>query len=58
MSEDFGSQYTPVNAPKKNNNVLIIVIIVLIVLCCCCVVAGGWGAWTFGDAVMEFLGLY
>jgi hypothetical protein len=58
MSEDFGSPVTPVEAPKKNNNVLITVIVVLVVLCCCCAVVGGWGAWTFGDYFMEFLGLY
>lgn len=58
MTDDFGSQYTPTEAPKKNNTALIVIIVVLVVLCCCCVVAGGWGAWTFGDYFMEMLGLY
>lgn len=59
MSEEFGSQGTSVEAPKKKNNtVLITVIVVLVLLCCCCVVAGGWTAWTFGDVFLEGLGLY
>ena len=58
MTDDFGSQYTPAEAPKKSNTALIVVIIVLVVLCCCCVVGGVWGAWTFGDYFMELLGLY
>jgi hypothetical protein len=58
VSEDLGSQYTPVDTPKKNNTTtIIIVIVVLILLCCCCVIAGGGLAWTFGDAALELFGI-
>jgi flagellar basal body-associated protein FliL len=53
MAQNYGNP-APV---KRSNTTLIIIIIVLLVLCCCCVV-GGWAAWTYGDAVMESLGVY
>ena len=42
---------------KKKNNTLLIIGIVAIVLCCC-VIAFGFAAWTYGDQVMNALGVY
>jgi hypothetical protein len=41
---------------KKPNRTVIIVASVVLVLCCCCV-AGGWALWTFGDQLVNALGM-
>ncbi len=41
--------------PKKNNTPLIIGAVVVVVLCCCCLFAVL--AYTYGDQVMQALGL-
>jgi hypothetical protein len=46
---------TPVEAPKSNRN-LIIGVVVALVLCCCCAILLGLG-WTFGDQIIQSLGL-
>jgi flagellar basal body-associated protein FliL len=58
MTDEFGTPVTPVAPPKKSSQTWLIVIIVLIVLCCCCALASGILAWNFGDAVMQWLGVY
>jgi len=42
--------------PKKTNKTLIIAVVVVLVLCCCCVAIGALG-WTFGDQIIEALGM-
>jgi hypothetical protein len=49
------SEPMPVETPKSNKT-LIIVVVVVLVLCCCCAVTLGLG-WTFGDAIIEALGM-
>lgn len=60
MTDDFGTPYTPVETPsgRKNSTPIIIAVVVLVVLCCCCVLIAGGLAWSFGDAVMQYLGVY
>jgi hypothetical protein len=59
MSDDFGTPLPPpVDVPKKRSNTaLIIIIIVLVVLCCCCLAIGSIG-WSFGDSILNSLGIY
>lgn len=45
----------PPEAPKSNKTIIIVVVVVL-VLCCCCLAVGALG-WTFGDAIIEALGM-
>ncbi len=45
----------PEEQPKKSNTALIIGIVVVVLLCCCCVVGGL--AWTYGDAIVQSLGM-
>jgi hypothetical protein len=54
--EPVTPDFTPVETPKKTNKTLIIVVVVVLVLCCCCAVIGGLG-WTFGDQIVNSLGL-
>lgn len=42
-------------APKKNNTTLIIVIVAVVVLCCCCAI--GVLGWSYGDTIVQSLGL-
>ncbi len=52
---DPTSEPMPVE-PKKTNKTLIIAVVVVLVLCCCCLVIGGLG-WSFGDQIIEALGI-
>ncbi len=52
--EPTSAPLTP-EAPKSNKT-LIIVVVVVLVLCCCCLAIGALG-WTFGDQIIEALGL-
>ena len=54
--EPVTPEFTPVEPPKKDNKGLIIGVVVALVLCCCCVVFLGLG-WTFGDQIVQSLGL-
>ncbi len=59
MTDDFGTPYTPIEAPpSRSNTPIIIAIVVLVVLCCCCTLVAGGLAWSFGDIVMRALGVY
>lgn len=59
MTDDFGTPYTPVETPPKSRNNLVIgIIVVLVVLCCCCFLSASILAWNFGDAVMNYMGVY
>lgn len=58
MTEEIGVPVTPETPPKNKTQTWLIIIIVLVVLCCCCALVSGWLAWTYGDAVMEWLGVY
>jgi hypothetical protein len=59
MTDDFGTPYTPVEAPSgRNSTPIIIAVVVLVVLCCCCVLFAGGLAWSFGDGLMNYLGVY
>jgi len=55
MADNLGMP--PLEEPKKNNKTLIIVIAVVVVLCCCCAAFVALG-WTFGDQIMNSLGIY
>lgn len=57
MTDAFGTPLTPVDPPKKSNTTVIIVAVVVgvLLLCCCCMMISG--AWVFGDAIMQELGV-
>jgi len=42
---------------KKNNTTIIIIVVVALLLLCCCAGAAVWALWTYGDLIMEELGL-
>lgn len=44
-------------APKKKNTTWIIIAVVVVVLCCCCA-AAGYLAWTYGDQILNQIGIY
>lgn len=54
MADNMGMP--PLEEPKKNNKTLIIVIVALVVICCCCAAIGG--LYSFGDQIMNALGVY
>ncbi len=58
MTEEIGAPVTPETPPKNKTQTWIIVIIVLVLLCCCCALVATGLVWTYGDAVMEWLGVY
>ncbi len=42
---------------KKNNTTIIIIVVVVLLLLCCCAGAAIWALWTYGDQIMQELGL-
>lgn len=42
---------------KKNNTTIIIIVVVALLLLCCCAGVAIWALWTYGDLIMEQLGL-
>lgn len=53
MNDQFGA---PVEQPKNSNRTMIIIGVVVVVLLCCCCIGVGL-AWTYGDQVIQALGI-
>lgn len=56
MNDDFISVEEPQPAGSSNRTIIIIAVVVLVVLCCCCLTL--YGAWTYGDMILDSLGIY
>lgn len=56
MNADFGTPISPGEPQKKNTTVIIIAVVAVVVLCCCCALLVG--GYTFGDQILEALGIY
>ena len=60
LSDDFINDFDvddfDVEPPEEKNRLpLIVAGVVIILLCCCCVFL--WAGWTYGDLLLENLGL-
>jgi len=65
MAQDFTYPIPPLDnsytePPKKKNTVMIIAIVVVVLLCCCCAVGAllAYGLWTYGDELIDNLGVF
>lgn len=58
MTEEIDAPTTPETPPRNKTQTWLIIIVVLVLLCCCCALVAAGLAWTYGDAVMEWLGVY
>jgi hypothetical protein len=60
MTDDFGTPIspTPYEEPKKKSNttLIIVIVVVLVLICCCCALA--ILGYSFGDAILQSLGIY
>jgi len=57
MAEIIGAPVPPLPPPSRKNNTWLIVLVAILVLCCCCVSAIGLLI-TFGEDILNELGIY
>lgn len=50
---DFQEEAQPAD---NKRNIILIVAVVVVLLCCCCGI--GYALWTYGDTILETLGVY
>jgi hypothetical protein len=60
MAQDFDTPITPpppFEEPRKRNSTVVVIVVVVLVLLCCCCLAMIWAGWTFGDAILQSMGI-
>jgi hypothetical protein len=54
MDQDASASPSAVPEQPRRSRAWIIIVVVVLVLCCLCLITA-WAAWTYGDAVVQWV---
>ena len=55
MNDEFISIEEPQPTGTSNRTIIIIAVVAVVILCCCCLAF--YAAWTYGDLLLDYLGV-